>query len=111
MIYHLATETEWAAWKDKDVYAPKKFAQEGFIHCSAKSQVEKTANRLFKSYPKMLLLFIDDVSEKDFIKYENLEGGKELFPHIYRKIPKNSIIKIVSIAKTNDNLFDFPDLD
>lgn len=111
MIYHFATEAEWAACKNKQEYAPEKFAQEGFIHCSTKTQLERTANRLFKSHPKILLLFIDDESEKDFIRYENMEGGDELYPHIYRKIPTDSIVKIVSLTKASNSSFDFPDLD
>jgi len=108
MIYHLATEAEWKACKNKTVYAQKRFEQDGFIHSSTKSQIEKTANRLFKNHSKVVLLFINDESEKEFIKYENLKGGKELYPHIYRKLPKKSILKTV-VLKNSDGSFQFPD--
>jgi len=107
MIYHFTTESEWASYKNKEAYAPKKFAQEGFIHCSTKSQLQKTADKHFKNHSEILLLSIDDESEKDFIKYENLGGGKELFPHIYRRLPKRSILKITVLKKIN-GAFVFP---
>jgi uncharacterized protein (DUF952 family) len=40
--------------------------------------------------------------------YENGEGGKELFPHIYRELPKSSIIKAVLVAKSEDDKFKLP---
>ena len=103
MIYHIATESEWELHKENSVYFPSKFEQVGFIHCSKANQIEKVANTFYASYTKLCLLFIDDNKEKEFIKYENLEGGTELFPHIYRKLPKDSIIKTIQLEKKHKN--------
>lgn len=99
MIYHIATESEWEKHQDNNLYFPEKFDQEGFIHCSKANQIEKVANTFYASYSKIWLLFIDDSKENDFIKYENLEGGSELFPHLYRKLPKESIVKTILLEK------------
>lgn len=99
MIYHIATESEWEKHKDNALYFPDKFEQEGFIHCSKANQIKKVANTFYASYTKLWLLFIDDSKEKEFIKYENLEGGTELFPHLYRKLPKDSIVKTILLEK------------
>lgn len=108
MIYHISTEADWEKSKNKDVYEPGRFDLEGFIHCSTNSQIERIANSIFRSYSNVWLLFIDDKQEHSYIKYENLEGGKELFPHIYRKLPHSSIIKAELLTKSNDDLFVLP---
>jgi uncharacterized protein (DUF952 family) len=109
MIYHITTEPEWELQAGNNYYEPKRFEEEGFIHCSTKTQVQHTANRIFNSYKTILLLCIDDEKEKSFIKYENLEGGKELYPHIYRKLPKENILKVLKILKAADDSFIIPE--
>lgn len=106
MIYHITTDADWDRCKDEAVYAPSRFEEEGFIHNSTDKQVSRIANRIFKAYDEVWLLFVDDEREKDFIKYENLDGGAELFPHIYRKLPKTSIVKMVRVKKGSDGSFD-----
>ena len=105
MIYHIASIDEWSNCENEDAYTPSRFGKEGFIHCSNKKQIHKTANILFKTYTSLLLLFIDDKKEALFIKYENLEGGKELFPHIYRKLPKISIVKVQKMCREKTGYF------
>ena len=107
MIYHIATESEWEANLEDETYTPERYATDEFIHCSTGDQVIQTANRLYTDMYTIMLLYIDDSNEK-FIKYENLEGGTELFPHIYRPLPKESIAKVVKLNRNNNGTFDFP---
>lgn len=109
MIYHIATESEWEASLDDENYIPERYAEDEFIHCSTKDQIVRTAHRLYSDESYIILLYIDDSNESDFIKYENLEGGTELFPHIYRPLPKESISRVVKVGKKDDGSFDFPD--
>jgi uncharacterized protein (DUF952 family) len=101
MIYHIATAEEWERCASSDEYAPLRLEEDGFIHCSTASQVQRTAQRLFSSLDEIFLLCIDEEKESDFIKYENLEGGTGLFPHIYHRIPRSSIINVIRIKNSS----------
>ena len=57
MIYHIATEADWA--RRTDVYAPAGWRDEGFVHCSTDEQVVRVANRLFTGRRDLVLLHID----------------------------------------------------
>ena len=105
MIYHLTTQAEWDKHLTETEYYPVGFNEEGFIHASTALQVERTANRIFKGYKNLLLLHVDDTIEKAHIIYENLEGGAELFPHIYRRLPKASIVKIDEVKADESGHF------
>jgi len=109
MIYHITSEKEWEQCEALDFYAPARFDKDGFIHCSAAQQVKRIADTLFRDHQEVWVLYIDDEEEKEFIKYENLEGGEELFPHIYHKLPKKSIINRIKV-KNSSMGFRFPGL-
>lgn len=108
MIYHIATIADWENCKNDDVYIPSRFAVDGFIHCSTETQIDRIANTIFSSYSIVWLLTINDTQEKAFITYENLEGGKERFPHIYRKLPKSSIERVLLLEKEENGNFLLP---
>lgn len=101
MIYHLTSESEWEEQLHAEFYVPYRYKIDGFIHCSSKDQIQRTANTIFKNCKSIWLLHIEEQKEIDYIKYENLEGGVELFPHIYRALPKTSIKKTEKILKTD----------
>jgi uncharacterized protein (DUF952 family) len=108
MIYHIANEADWENCLKLDTYAPKRFAVEKFIHCSTYEQVERVCNARFANQAKVWLLTIDRAKENKHTIYENLEGGKELFPHIYRELPKTSIVKAVLVEKNEEDVFKLP---
>ncbi len=108
MIFHIATESEWNKNRDSEFYVPEKFKAEGFIHCSTNEQIENTANRIFHAHQKIMLLCIDADKENEFTKFENLEGGTELYPHLYRKLPKTSIKKSLLLLKNEKGGFTIP---
>lgn len=80
-LYHLATAADWDA-RD-DAYVPAPFAGEGFIHCSTAAQLAGVARRFFRGRERLVLLTIDPDRVTVPIRYENLEGGRESFPHVY----------------------------
>jgi uncharacterized protein (DUF952 family) len=90
LLYHIATAAEWNL--PGDTYAPQSFAADGFIHCSTKDQVLAVANAFFRGRTDLLLLRIDADCERDFLRYENLEGGAELYPHLHRRLKKAHVV-------------------
>ena len=89
-------------WKD---YAPESLAQEGFIHCSTVEQILDTANRFYPNDPNLQVLVIDPGKLKAEVRYENLEGGKILFPHIYGTLNREAVLKIVRLKPDADGRF------
>ena len=90
LLYHIATTAEWNS--TGDTYAPQSFEADGFIHCSTKDQLLAVANAWFRGRTDLLLLRIDADSEQDSVRYENLEGGAELYPHLYRRLKKAHVV-------------------
>jgi uncharacterized protein (DUF952 family) len=106
-IYHITSEIEWLAAKQSSAYRPSRFAIDGFIHCSYKDQVIRTANKLFLHQNGLILLKIDEDLVPGQILEENLEGGEELFPHIYGALPVSAVIASAPLI-CSDSGFTFP---
>ena len=92
-IYHICTENSWSNQKGSDVYIHDSLRDEGFIHCSKKSQIDGVMNRYFKGQQDLLVLTIDTSKLDAQLVYEMAPIG-EMFPHIYDPINKSAITEI-----------------
>lgn len=104
-LYHI---TEVKQWKDAQVYGeyqPKQFINDGFIHCSYKHQLIEVANRFYKRQNNLVILVIDTPKIPSKIITENLEGGTELFPHIYGKLPLDAVLNVIDLPSNLDETF------
>ena len=90
-------------WK---IYAPESLAQEGFIHFSTVEQILDTANRFYRSDPNLLVLVVDPEKLTAEVRYENLEGGGTLFPHLYGPLNRQAVLKIVRLLPDSDGYFE-----
>jgi uncharacterized protein (DUF952 family) len=68
--------------------------REGFIHCSYARQVLRTADRIFRGVTGLVLLEIDPARLTCGIVDENLEGGTELFPHVYGLLTLSAVLAL-----------------
>jgi len=93
-IYHITSAKEASEAKQNGYYVPAAFDREGFIHCSYAHQVVAVANRIFQGRSDLVLLEIDPTRLGCDVVDENLEGGTELFPHIYGKLKMSAVIAI-----------------
>jgi uncharacterized protein (DUF952 family) len=93
-LFHITTATEANDASTSGQYAPQAFAVEGFIHCSYARQVCAVANRRFNGRTDLVLLEIDRKRVPCKVIDENLEGGGELFPHIYGRLPMSAVVQI-----------------
>ena len=91
-IFHVALAHEWAA--ATTAYRPGGFETDGFIHCSTASQVMKVVRRLFRGRRDLVLLRIDPDQLESEVRLENLDGGDELFPHIYGELDLSAVTGI-----------------
>ena len=107
IIFHIATREAWAN-RDTATYRPEKFPIEGFVHCSTRDQVIKVADARFRGQTGLVLLYIDTDKVAAEIRYENLEGGRELFPHIYGEINTGAVVEVADFEPGSDGCFALP---
>ena len=88
-------------------YVPEGFEAEGFVHCSYATQVSWVANARFKDRTDLVLLEIDPGLLTCKVIDENLEGGSELFPHIYGPLPMSAVTGIHEFPCDFAGRFDF----
>jgi uncharacterized protein (DUF952 family) len=94
VLFHIATHVDVERAKRSGTYVPDAFTREGFIHCSYAEQVIQVANRLFGGRHDLVLLEIDPRMLSCPVVDENLEGGMELFPHIYGHVPMTAVLAV-----------------
>ena len=107
-IFHIAVAREWA--DATTAYRPDGLEEDGFIHCSTASQVMKVARRRFHGRQDLVLLRIDPDLVDQEIRLENLEGGDELYPHIYGELDLSAVTGLEPLALGGDGEFITPTL-
>ena len=111
IIFHIARRDAFAKRHEQSVdgsYRPDMFSKEGFTHCSTREQVTKVADIRFRGQTGMVLLCIDTDKVTAEIRYENLEGGQELFPHIYGEIENDAVVQVAEFEPGVDGYFGLP---
>jgi uncharacterized protein (DUF952 family) len=104
-LFHIASAGAWDAAVALGVYGTEFVAAEGFIHCSDAHQVAWVANRRFRGRQDLVLLHIEFDRLDAPVRYENLEGGHELFPHVYGAIPLSAIVDVTPFRPALDGSF------
>lgn len=97
MIFHITTGQEWNRAQAAGSYSADSLETEGFIHCSAEHQYRWVVSTRFRGRTDLVLLHIDPAAMPAEIRYENLEGGDELFPHVYGPIPVAAVVTVSTI--------------
>jgi uncharacterized protein (DUF952 family) len=104
-IYHIANEADWS--RRSDSYAPEGWRSEGFVHCSTREQVVRTANRFFGGRADLVLLHIDPTQLAALVVWEDGEGSGEDFPHVYGAIEISSVVAAEPFGCGPDGSFDW----
>ena len=103
MIFHIAEKSVWEACGKLDSYVPSEYLNEGFVHCSKLSQIEKTAHNYYRGRTDLVLLELDPEKLQSVLRYENLNGGEENFPHVYGELHKSAIIQVIELKWDDQN--------
>jgi uncharacterized protein (DUF952 family) len=103
-IYHISLVAEWRAARGAGEYTMSSngvtLEQQGFIHCCYATQINGVLQRFYTDVTEpMCLLAIDP--DRIFVPVvaENLEGGSELFPHIYGPIPITAVTEVSMLTR------------
>jgi uncharacterized protein (DUF952 family) len=107
-IFHIATREAWDRARVQGSYRPEMFTVEGFIHCSTREQVIGVANFRFRGQTGLVLLRIDTDRVKAEIRYENLEGGQQMFPHIYGELNIDAVARVAEFEPDSEGYFALP---
>jgi uncharacterized protein (DUF952 family) len=106
-IYHLALEDEWdEAVRTRCPYRRstlgRSVGEVGFMHCSLPGQVQAVADQAYGGRRRVVLLTIDRTRLTDEVRMENLEGGDELFPHLYGELPLDAVVQVDAVPVGDD---------
>jgi uncharacterized protein (DUF952 family) len=109
IILHITRQAEWQEAGKSGEYAGDALKTRGFIHCSTPEQVIRVADFLFRGQKGLVLLGIDTDGVQAEIPYENLEGGAELFPHIYGPVAVKAVVRVCDFRPGEDGTFEMPE--
>ncbi len=108
-VLHLALPEDWAAAVAAGEYRVstrgRTLAEVGFVHCSTAEQVSGTANRFYADCAELMLLTIDPDRVDAELRFENLEGGPVLFPHLYGPVPIDAVVRVEPYRPGPDGTF------
>lgn len=107
-IYHITSLEAWRQARQEGSYRAGSLEREGFIHCSTREQILPVARRFYAGQTGLVLLAIDPTRLKAEIRYENLEGGETLFPHLYGALNLNAVIDWADFPPGPGGGFEFP---
>jgi prephenate dehydrogenase/uncharacterized protein (DUF952 family) len=105
-IFHITTRTAWDEARAAGSYTADSLQSEGFIHCSQAEQVAWVANTRFRGRTDLVLLHVDEAAVGAEVRRENLEGGTQLFPHVYGPLPVRAVIDVTPMVPSSDGTFD-----
>jgi uncharacterized protein (DUF952 family) len=97
LIYHIAEAADWEQAQRDGQYTMstrgRTLAEEGFIHASTASQVALVANAFYQAEPDLLLLVIDTGRVGPELRYEQVPGQPDPYPHIYGPLNLDAILE------------------
>jgi uncharacterized protein (DUF952 family) len=106
-VFHIAERSAFAAALEVGKYETDSLASEGFIHCSNREQILRTAARFYGGRKGLVLLCIGTEPLADVLRYEVADG--EAFPHCYGAIPLEAIPAVIDFPCRADGTFELPD--
>ena len=110
-IFHITTEAGWARAQAEGAYSASTrgltLAQVGFVHCAFEEQVARVANSFFRGVAKLVVLRIAIDRLNAAVRYEDVEDGNELFPHVYGPLNLDAVVAIMPLPPDRDGTFTF----
>jgi len=105
-VFHITERDAFAAALEAGAYTAASLVHEGFIHCSTRAQIVRSASRFFAGKSGLVLLCIDARRIAEWLRYESADG--EAFPHCYGPIPLEAIPAVIDFPSRPDGSFELP---
>ena len=110
-IYHLALARDWERGPS-DAYSTstlgRSLADQGFIHCSFREQVQQIADLVYRGRSDVLLLEIDSARLAATVKVEPSNGGRDSYPHIYGPLNRDAVVRVTPVDVRENGRLDIP---
>ncbi|HEX3774291.1 MAG TPA: DUF952 domain-containing protein [Polyangiaceae bacterium] len=106
-VFHITERSTFNAALETGVYEAPSLKAEGFIHCSKREQIERTASRFFRGKSGLVLLCIDAEKLGAALRFEPADG--ELFPHCYVGIAVEGIVAVIEFPCDGNGEFGVPE--
>ncbi|MEI9953127.1 MAG: DUF952 domain-containing protein [Pseudomonadota bacterium] len=106
-VFHITERGAFAAALESGAYEAESLQAEGFIHCSTRAQVLRSAARFFGGKSGLVLLCVDAERLGTSLRYEAADG--EAFPHCYGAIPLEAIPAVIDFPCRPDGSFALPE--
>jgi len=105
-LLHLTDPARWAEAEAAGSYDRStrgvSLAEVGYVHCSYAHQVERVAAAVYADWTgDLVVLRIDPDLLGVRVVEENLEGGEELFPHVYAPIPVEAVTAVDAVLRVD----------
>ena len=111
-IFHIAEASGWAEAQADGLYRRstlgRTLADEGFIHCSYRHQVERVANAFYCGSRDLLLLVIDPAKVLAETRDEAVGPAADRFPHVYGPLNVDAVTEVVPFTADADGRFHIP---
>lgn len=107
-ILFLISKEDLEAFKASGAFEPASFQEEGFVHCSFKEQVCAVASKHYKGRQDMMLLELNEARVSAWLTVEDLKAKGEAFPHIYRVLAWQDVLKVHLFSCSNEGEFELP---
>jgi uncharacterized protein (DUF952 family) len=111
MIYHIASAADWEQAKRDGAYRistrGRTLDEQGFIHASTTNQVAPVANAIYGQDQDLLILVIDEDRVTSKIRYDDVPGSDEPFPHIYGPLNVDAVVQTIPLERDPDGRFSF----
>jgi uncharacterized protein (TIGR03083 family) len=103
LIFHIARSSDWREAQRSGEYRRSTrdatLDEVGFIHCSFAGQVDRVLRLIYADDDAdLVVLTIDPSQVPAEVRPENLDGGAEVFPHIYGPLPVGAVVEAVPVA-------------
>ena len=108
LIYKLLSQAEWQEAQAAGAFIGSAVdLADGYIHFSTGAQAQETARRYFSGQSDLMVLAIetDDLSAdlQAALVWESSRGG-DLFPHLYRPLPVEVVLRAWPVDLDSDGV-------
>lgn len=118
-ILHLAKRSDWETarldgtyrWSTRDATV----ADTGFVHASTSAQLPRVAAMAYADLPSselvVLVVDLDTLTSQGIdVRWENLDGGTEPFPHVYAPLPTSAVVAVLDVGGDGSGGHAMPDV-
>jgi len=108
LFYHILPRADWDTAHIAGVYRPASLEKEGFIHFSRVEQVLRVAVNFYSGEKDLLLLTIAAEKLAGEVRYEDLLGEGQRFPHLYGVLNLDAVVAVDEFGQDEAGAFQLP---